>query len=237
MAACGKHFPGTRRHEPRLPRRAADRRARSPPARGGRARAVRRAVGRARRDDHDGARAGAGARRRPARDRCRSPSSHELLKEKLGIRGRRLQRRPGDEGRQRDAAACPRPRSRPSRPAATRCSCATRPSKSRSARSKRSSAPANPARSPQKRLDDALAPAAAHQGTILRAYAEQSVPLDVVGCAAHQAVAEEMARGGDAAHQGRTDQVPARPSRQPRRARCARQPVRSGGVRREASRS
>ena len=81
---------------------------------------------RRRRDDHDGARAGAGDRRAIRSRRSRRASSTDMLKETLGLRRRRHQRRPRHEGRERDDAAAGGDGRRRSPPAATSCCCATR---------------------------------------------------------------------------------------------------------------
>ena len=109
VAACGKHFPGHGDTSVRLARGAAGRRARSPAARGRRARAVPRGDRGRRRDDHDRARARAGARRRAAGVALAARSSTACSKSTLGFHGRRHQRRPRDEGGQRDDGRSARP--------------------------------------------------------------------------------------------------------------------------------
>ena len=107
VAACGKHFPGPRRHERRFARGPAGRRARPASARGRRARAVpsrpsRRGVATIMTahvlvpalDERAAGLVVAGGRRRPAEGDAR-------------LRGRGGQRRPGHEGRQRDRSPLP----------------------------------------------------------------------------------------------------------------------------------
>ena len=75
VAACGKHFPGPRRHQHRFAPRAAARRASARAAARGRVRAVQGGDRGRRRDHHDRARPGAVARREAAGDAVAAGSS------------------------------------------------------------------------------------------------------------------------------------------------------------------
>ena len=189
-----------RRHQHRLARRAAGRRARPPAAGSRRVRAVPAAIA-----------AGVATIMTahvlvPALDKDRIASFSPLvveavLKGALGFGGRGHQRRPRHEGGERDDALAGRDAWPRSPPAATPCCCATR-RPDEQVRGDRGPHPCRRVRrAVEKRIDDALERQRRIKERFLSG-ARAAVPLDVIGCDAHQSVADEMARGSDATHCG-----------------------------------
>ena len=107
------------------------------------------------------------------------------------LQGRRLLRRPRHEGGQRHASARRGHSGRARGGQRRRAPAIPRPT-SRPWRSKQSFGPSSPAGS-EKRVDDALARQRRVKEKFFGGRIRPTVPLDVVGCAEHQAVAEEMA--------------------------------------------
>ena len=215
VAGCGKHFPGHGDTSTRLPRRAADRRARtavgSRPSSSCRS---SRAIAAERGDDDDRARAGAGARRRPARRRCRRRSCTDLLKGKLGFEGVVFS---DDLGMKAVSATCPLPDATvDALVGGLRRRAAVQLDGRRTGRraSKRIIHAARVRRSSPRRASTTRSRASgASKSSSSAAVRAASVPLDVVGLrASTRRSPRRWPRGGDAAHPGRTHQVPARPS-------------------------